>query len=395
MGVASDTFQVLVNNVAPTVGLTGSSLNLRTDGQPISFSGVRGQTVFFNGSFSDPGFDNPLNTDPATGGETEETFSYSIEWGDGTTDATGAPVIDTHGEPSIMTAGSFEAAHVYTAEGVYEVRVTVSDDDSGESTVVEMVTIEIVSPQVGGDLAVGGTLTDDKIRFVSGSSPEEIKILLDGRELYTGQPTGRLLAFGQAGDDDIQVAGSISLSAWFYGDGGNDRLKGGNGNDALFGGIGDDLILGQSGLDILVGGPGADRIIGNADDDILIAGYTVFDYRDDGVLQRNHDEAFSQIMQRWTSGGGYLDRIRALIAEDFAYHLRSGDTVLEDADADVLTGSAGDDWFFLDDDLDRATDLVDEVLGDDLDWVTAGSMSKTRCSEGLRLQASPRSNLRA
>ena len=56
----------------------------------------------------------------------------------------------------------------------------------------------------------------------------------------------------------------------------------------------------------------------------------------------------------------------------FPYHLESGKTVLSDTQADILTGIAGDDWFFLDLDQDRATDLVDEVLGADLDWFRAG-----------------------
>ncbi len=44
---------------------------------------------------------------------------------------------------------------------------------------------------------------------------------------------------------------------------------------------------------------------------------------------------------------------------------------MDDGSADVLTGSAGYDWFFLDepDGQDRATDLTDEVFADDLDWI--------------------------
>jgi hypothetical protein len=37
----------------------------------------------------------------------------------------------------------------------------------------------------------------------------------------------------------------------------------------------------------------------------------------------------------------------------------------------VLTGSAGIDWFFFDEDNDRATDLKDEVFLDDLEWILA------------------------
>src|SRR5205085_4792777 len=92
-----------------------------------------------------------------------------------------------------------------------------------------------------------------------------------------GQPSSGLVVYAQAGDDDVQVAGSITVPAWLYGGDGNDRLKGGAGDDVLVGGDGDDLLVGGSGRDILIGGRGADRIVGDAGDDILIAGATAYD----------------------------------------------------------------------------------------------------------------------
>jgi RNA polymerase sigma-70 factor, ECF subfamily len=57
---------------------------------------------------------------------------------------------------------------------------------------------------------------------------------------------------------------STPISAWLYGEGGNDRLKDGDGDDALLGGGGDDRLGGNGGRDLLLGGAGADRIVGNA-----------------------------------------------------------------------------------------------------------------------------------
>src|SRR3954454_11955596 len=79
----------------------------------------------------------------------------------------------------------------------------------------------------------------------------------------TYTPTGHLTVHGLAGDDDIQVTGSVTVSLWLYGDGGNDRLKGGSGSNVLLGGGGDDLLVGGGGRDILIGGTGADRLVGN------------------------------------------------------------------------------------------------------------------------------------
>ena len=249
--------------------------------------------------------------------------------------------------------------------------------------------------QVGGDLAVGGTTGSDEIEFRPRGRRGDIEVLLGGTLEGTYKPSGRLLAFGQAGDDDIQVAGSISLSAWLYGDAGDDRLKGGAGHDVLIGGQGDDLLLGGSGRDLMIGGRGADRIDGNAGDDILIAGYTGFDYdydyafadRPEGMLRRLHNEAFSALLNEWISPRDYFTRIENLSGvgqdqprENGGFFLRSEDdpltaeneqTVYADGARDFLTGAQGDDWFFFDPDKDKdkATDLRDEVFANDLSWI--------------------------
>jgi Ca2+-binding RTX toxin-like protein len=335
---------ITVNNVAPTVGFTGSRLNLDEYGQPIPFSGVRGQTLNFAGTISDRGFDN-------------ETFTYVIAWGDGTSTGTLPADITGVGAIGVPTTGAFAATHVYASEGPYEVKVTVKDDD-GTTIVTKTVTIAVIALQEGGDLAVGGTPGNDSIQFSPAGS---VEARLNGASLGVFNPTGRLLGFGQAGDDQIQASGSIALSAWFDGGAGHDTIKGGAGDDVLLGGPGDDLLIGQSGRDLLIGGGGADRLVGNADDDILIAGFTDFDA--DLV-------ALAAIQAEWTSehdlatrlanlsgrteaegNPGYADRLNDV------YFLKLGETVWDDDEKDLLTGAAGDDWFFLDSDLDKATDL--------------------------------------
>ena len=53
------------------------------------------------------------------------------------------------------------------------------------------------------------------------------------------------------------------------------------------------------------------------------------------------------------------------------FSLKLGETVTDDDDRDILTGSSGLDWFFFDEDRDRATDLHDEVYANDLAWILA------------------------
>ncbi len=363
-------FDVAVDNVAPTVALAGSSFNLDADGNPISFSGVRGQTLDFTGVLTDPGFDNPLAPTP-----TSETFTFVVDWGDGSPTQGGDAVADSIGSAGVPTIGSFAASHVYAREGVYQVVVTVSDDDGGTTLVTETVTVAVASLQFGGDFAVGGTTGPDSIQFDSGSHCGQIDASMNHTSLGAIAGANRILAFGQSGNDDIMVAGSVGLSAWLSGDEGDDRLKGGAGNDVLLGGAGDDLLIGHQGRDLLVGGEGADRIIGNADDDLLIA----------GVLQfGNSLPAVSAVMDEWTSDHDYQTRLLNLSGKTEAdgnatfadrrngdNFLLAGQTVIDDDSRDLLTGSSGDDWFFLGLNLDKATDLKDEAFANDLDFINS------------------------
>jgi hypothetical protein len=88
-----------------------------------------------------------------------------------------------------------------------------------------VVSIAVASLQAGGVLAVGGSPGNDDLRFVPGASAGQIEVELNGVSLGNYSPTSQLLAFGQAGDDDVQVAGGINLPACLSGDAGHDRLR--------------------------------------------------------------------------------------------------------------------------------------------------------------------------
>src|SRR5262249_6896953 len=126
-------------------------------------------------------------------------------------------------------------------------------------------------PIAGGtSLFVGGTSGDDTIILHPGSGSGEVTVLINGETVGTFTPTSRLVVYGQAGDDDIQVAGGVDLPAWLYGGDGNDRLNGGNRPNVLLGGNGDDTLLGGTARDIMIGGAGVDHVVGNGGDDVMI-----------------------------------------------------------------------------------------------------------------------------
>jgi large repetitive protein len=124
-------FQVVVANVPPT--LTVASDRATNSGTTLEIVNI--------GVFSDPGFDNPNATPP-----TVESFTYQINWGDGTTIDTGAASIDVPGSAGVLTQGSLDGSHLYTMPGEYTVTVTVIDDDGGQDSGNLTVTVSEVAP---------------------------------------------------------------------------------------------------------------------------------------------------------------------------------------------------------------------------------------------------------
>ena len=117
-GIGTDTIEVTVNNVNPTLVPAGPQTV--DEGSQLSITNL--------GTITDPGFRNqPLGTD--------ETFTYAINWGDGTNPDTGAATIDDVGGVLDLTDASFDGSHTYADNGTYTVTVRVADDDmSGNFT---------------------------------------------------------------------------------------------------------------------------------------------------------------------------------------------------------------------------------------------------------------------
>ena len=145
--------------------------------------------------------------------------------------------------------------------------------------------------------------------------------------LATGSATG----FGSALANIAKVRGGS----------GNDKLTGNSKGNILIGGAGNDTIIGGSGRSVLIGGTGIDTVTGGSGDDIVIGGSTTFD---------NTNAALDSILAEWQSTtDSYATRINFLKnggGANGTNKLTLGTTVIDDLAANVLTGSAGNDWFF-------------------------------------------------
>jgi CSLREA domain-containing protein len=315
-----DSATIHIDNVVPTANVTGPS------------SGVRGQPRTFTLLANDPS-----TTDQAAG------FTFAIDFdGNGTVDQIIGP-----GATSPITV-----THTYDQLGTFIARVTATDKNGGTSVVsTHDIVIKVFDlqddPGNSGTsptaLVVGGSTGNDVVLFQPGQGlPNTITLSLNGVKEGSFAGLTRLIAYGGAGNDVIQVAGAITLPTLLDGGAGNDVIKGGNGNNIILGGAGIDFLTGGNGRDILIGGAGNDILTGNSGDDILVGGTTLWD---------TDPVALCKLMAEWgRTDADYLTRIG---------HLRDGmdgglngvfllnpAAVFDDGDTDVLFGNAGMDWFF-------------------------------------------------
>ena len=136
------TYVITVKNDAPKLAVT-----------PSTTSSVEGQQISFAATFSDPGFDNHDEHGPGPewrSTETAESFSYSINWGDGREAINGQSGGGYERRPGRLSTGSFGGSHTYADNGVYTVTVTIVDDDGGSDVKTYTVTVANVAPTLDG-----------------------------------------------------------------------------------------------------------------------------------------------------------------------------------------------------------------------------------------------------
>ena len=161
----TDTATVTIANANPTVSITS----------PADLDTVNvGATVNLTANRGDPG-----SNDIATS-------TCSIDWGDGTITV------------GTLTATTCTSSHVYAAIGVYTVRVTITDDDTGSA--FDEIMLVVVEP--GSKVTGGGWVTlpgDGKLRFGLVAQPDgaaakgEIQVRW-GKHRFHGKTVTNLVA---------------------------------------------------------------------------------------------------------------------------------------------------------------------------------------------------------
>jgi hypothetical protein len=337
--------QVTVNNVAPV--LTGFGIS-SSGGDKVR----EGDVITLSGNFTDIG--------------TNDTHTALVDWNDG------SPVTPVQ----ITGAGgswSLRAEHVFASAGIYTVRVTLRDDDTGGIVASKALFITGVGVQrLNGRLTliVVGSNSDDELtinRQGNGQFRVDASFLPEGNRLISAAGIELIEVVLSDGNDRAAIASNVTLPAVMDGGDGDDHLNGGNGTNILIGGRHNDFLIGGNTRDILIGGLGADRLVGNGGNDILIGGYTSYDSAAD-ENKLDNDAALLKLLEEWNSGRLYDERVANLrngsgpILAGSGLSLRKGTTVFDDSDIDQLTGSPGSDWFLFDPSKDILTDRIDGEL---------------------------------
>ena len=216
-------------------------------------------------------------------------------------------------------------------------------------------------PQVAGATAlyVAGSAGNDTITFTAGSGGSITVSLTNtstqnkAKSLGSFTPTGHIVAYGLAGNDTIQVKGTTTVPAMFFGGDGNDTLIGGNGADILVGGAGADTIVGGFGRDLIIGGAGIDKLYGgltsgktNTDDGNIIIG--------DSTKYDTNEAALWSIRTQWASSAAYATRISSLRGGSYPL---STSSITNDSAVDQLFAGTGSDWFWNASAKDKITGL--------------------------------------
>lgn len=212
---------------------------------------------------------------------------------------------------------------------------------------------------VAGELLVfgnylAGTPTNDVLRLGPG-----ITVTNNGVNWGSFPNPTRIAVFGQAGNDNLQVADTVLQSVELYGGPGDDTFKGSGGDDLIFGEDGKDFVLTSPGFDIFSGGAGQDGVVfegTEGDDDISVHWYLVPDGQDPRVVVH---PPFPR----------HRDALRVIV-NNIAYEMDY--TPQDDFETIVVFGHGGNDRIVMADDA-AAQHWNAEFYGEEGDDVLIGS----------------------
>ncbi|MCU0915393.1 MAG: tandem-95 repeat protein [Planctomycetes bacterium] len=150
-GEAVQEYTLVLLNASPTITTPGLPVTTVSVGQALNLLSVFG--------FSDPEWGN------------SETWTYRINWGDGSAPSNGSPVITQPGSQGVETQGTFGGIHTYGLPGLRTITIIVTDDDGGTGTASFTLNVNAPLSAAGGPMpGVVLPLTDSVLDSLLGSA---------------------------------------------------------------------------------------------------------------------------------------------------------------------------------------------------------------------------------
>ncbi|MFT5523929.1 MAG: Ca2+-binding RTX toxin-like protein, partial [Pirellulaceae bacterium] len=343
----------LVDN-GSTINLSGFEVLLGTAGSGndgINLNGLSG------GNMTDVIFN---------GGDGDDTFDVTVSQTTLVTVNGNSPIVPaTPGDTLNLTTVNVDPPIVFPAltNGFFA-----SSGSLGANEPVNWTSIESFifdgQPFVVGELFVRTTDNPDRVIF---SSAGQDSVLVRINDVFYGPfegITGKIVTYGEGGNDRISIAGNVNKSVEFHGGIGRDNLAGGRADDTLFGDEGNDIILtgdgdntafggsgndtisarggkdtliGQDGNDLLLGGSGSDVLIGDDLNDLFAIG------NDQLVGANGNDLLIGGFSNDILSGGFGNDVLIGNEGNDLLRGNQDEDLLVGGVDVDELRGEANSD----------------------------------------------------
>lgn len=294
----------------------------------------------------------------------------------------GDDVVDARGGNDIVMTGAGDD-HIVGGAGNDQI-----DAGAGNDIVFGGAGNDVIRGGAGHDRLYGGD-GDDTIYgeagddFIDAGPGDDVIDAGPGNDLIDAGPGNNIIDAG-AGDDVVKARDGDNTVLADMGDdrvaigagndvvkagAGDDQVKAGAGADRVFGDAGCDELYGEAGNDVLDGGADSDRVFGGEGNDSIVAtSDATADCYDGGEGQDTLDLSATEkgITVDLTRGKAVGIEIGRDTVIDFEAILGgSGDDCLIVGEKAVtLKGGEGDDRFVfaMDDDIERADDLVHQIL---------------------------------
>lgn len=315
------------------VGYAGSTPSIQIAGPA---EGVTGEPL----TYTFHAIDDPVDAGTS--------YQYRIDWnGDGQIDQV------------VSGADQVEVDHVFTQLGTATVKAFVTDvhglSGGSAQTTTAIARWRLAADAANParvDLIWGGKTTVDRLLFANlgGGQAIQVRDQMSQALAEVGGITGKVIIYGQGGDDVLNASFLDNPVEIHAGDGSNiliggrgaDVINAGGGNNVILGGLlstsGPDQLRAGNGRNIFIAGPGGGSVAVGSGGNLVVGGALNQVGWDDGLYQSLRDA-----LAIWSSAASFADRVSGLLPE-----INSGNISSNQSSLSIQLAAGGSDLVVVD-----------------------------------------------